>query len=251
MRHQFIAGNWKMNGDQASITALINNIKKGLKNFSTADVVVFPSFVYLTQVHDLLKNTNIAFGAQNFSQHEKGAYTGEISPLMLRNIGCQYVLVGHSERRQLYEESSILVAEKFSAALKYGLTPVLCVGETLTQREEGKTESVVLEQINTVINYVGIEKLADSIIAYEPVWAIGTGLTATPEQAQTVHDFIRKTIVDHDAKISENLRIVYGGSVKANNAKDLFTMPDIDGGLIGGASLKAPEFINICQAASE
>ena len=249
MRRRFVGGNWKMNGSGKEAENLITALIEQLKGFSSEslDIAVFPSFVYLPQVNELLKNENIQLGAQNLSQHEKGAYTGEISGSMLADIGCRYVLVGHSERRHLYAESNELVAEKFKVALDIGLTPVLCVGETREQYETGQTENVVLEQITTVTTLVGIAQLSKAVIAYEPVWAIGTGLTATPEQAQEAHAFIRQTIAEHDVKTAEELSIIYGGSVKADNATALFSMSDVDGGLIGGASLNAEQFAVICQ----
>jgi triosephosphate isomerase len=197
----------------------------------------------------MLQDTHVAWGAQNVSQHDKGAYTGEVSSAMLTDFSCRYVIVGHSERRALYGEDSHTVALKFKAAQAAGLIPVLCIGETLDQREAGVTEQVVAEQLDAVTGLMGIEAMASSVVAYEPVWAIGTGKTASPDQAQDVHAFIRGRIATHSPEVAGNLQILYGGSVKANNAAELFAMPDIDGGLVGGASLVADEFIAICRAA--
>jgi len=197
----------------------------------------------------LLKGTVISWGGQNVSQNEQGAFTGEVATDMLVDFGCKYVIVGHSERRSLYRESDELVAQKFAKAQSAQLIPILCVGELLDEREAGETENVVKRQLEAVINLQGIGSLAQSVIAYEPVWAIGTGKTATPQQAQDVHAFIRGQIAQKDAGIAEKVQILYGGSVKGSNAAELFAMPDIDGGLIGGASLKADDFLTICQAA--
>jgi triosephosphate isomerase len=203
----------------------------------------------LFQAQFALQNTGIGWGAQNVSQHEKGAFTGEVAPAMLLDFGCKYVIVGHSERRALYGEDDATVAAKFMAVQKAGMTPILCVGETLEEREGGITEQVVARQLDAVIGAAGVQALAKSVVAYEPVWAIGTGKTASPEQAQAVHAFIRGKIAALDGSVAANLVIQYGGSVKASNAVELFGMPDIDGGLIGGASLMAEEFVAICKAA--
>ena len=248
MRRKLIGGNWKMYGSQSEVMGLVNGVLAGLGDHTASDVVVFPSFVYLPLVQTMLDGESIGLGAQNFNEHEEGAYTGEVSGKMLYDIGCSYVLVGHSERRQYYQESNELVALKCEAALTNNLTPVLCVGETQEQRELHQTEEVVLAQIDAVVERLGIEAFEKIEVAYEPVWAIGTGLTATPEQAQEVHYFIRKQIAVRNQAIADNLRIIYGGSVKGNNAESLFAMPDIDGGLVGGASLKADEFVTICKA---
>ena len=221
----------------------------GTAGLRGADCAVCVPYPYLSQVQSLLQHTHIFWGAQNVSQHDKGAYTGEVSAAMLADFSCRYVIVGHSERRALYGEDSRTVALKFRAAQSAGLTPILCVGETLEQREAAVTEQVVAEQLDAVIELLGINALVKSVLAYEPVWAIGTGKTATPQQAQDVHAFIRKRVATRDVAIATELQILYGGSVKANNAAELFTMPDIDGGLIGGASLVADEFITICRAA--
>lgn len=234
MRKYIIAGNWKMNGSKTSVTELLDGIKNGVAGITNVDWIVFPPYPFLAQTENLLANTNIAWGAQNLSDKSSGAYTGEVSAAMLKDFGCQYVLVGHSERRALFGEDDELLAAKFVAVLDAELTPIFCVGETLEQRKNNLTKKVVNNQINAILNK-GIEK---AIIAYEPVWAIGTGVTATPEQAQEIHQYIR-------SQIAADIPILYGGSVKPDNAKTLFAMPDIDGGLIGGASLKANDFLEI------
>ncbi|MDZ7662572.1 triose-phosphate isomerase [Thiohalophilus sp.] len=249
MRQPLIAGNWKMNGSRTDNTVLLDGIKAGIGDVKAAEVAVCVPYVYLADVQLQLEGTSIAWGAQNLSKEEKGAFTGEISAAMLLDFGCKYVIVGHSERRSLYGEDAPLVAEKFEVARQAGLKPILCVGESLEEREQGITEQVVARQIDAVIQHAGVTALADGVIAYEPVWAIGTGKTATPEQAQEVHAFIRGQIVKHDAAVAEGLRIQYGGSMNAANAAELLAKPDIDGGLIGGASLKAEDFLTICQAA--
>lgn len=249
VRKPLIAGNWKMHGSKSQVQSLIEGIQHGLTPTIHADVLVLPTFVHLNQVQNLIAHTPILLGAQNLHTGVQGAFTGEVSGPMLADIGCQYVLIGHSERRALFNEGLAIVAGKFKAALEAGLTPILCVGETLAQRESGATEKVINEQLMSVIEFAGIEAFAKAVIAYEPVWAIGTGLTATPEQAQEVHLYIRKLISQNKVDIAKTIRILYGGSVKADNAAALFAMPDIDGGLIGGASLDAKSFLAICQAA--
>ena len=249
MRQKLVAGNWKMYGGLKSNLQLLQDVIAGvtpLRGMSAAVCVPFP---YLAQAQSALSGTALAWGAQNLSQHTQGAYTGEVSAAMLQDFGCRYVLVGHSERRALYGESDALVAEKFAAALAAGLRPVLCVGETLAQREAGQTVAVVAGQIDAVLQRVGVAAFVGAVVAYEPVWAIGTGRTATSEQAQEVHAAIRAQIARADAKIADGLQILYGGSVKPGNAVELFGMPDIDGGLIGGASLVAADFLAICKAA--
>jgi triosephosphate isomerase len=248
MRQILVVGNWKMNGSIKSNQLLLEGLKQGLANGSAAEVGVCPPFVYLQQVSELLKGTAIAWGGENLSEQDLGAFTGEIAASMLLDFGCKYVIVGHSERRSLYGESDELVALKFAKAQAAGLIPILCLGELLEEREAGNTENVVKRQLDAVINQFGVTSLAKSVIAYEPVWAIGTGKTATPQQAQDVHAFIRGQIAEKDAGVAEKVQILYGGSVKGNNAAELFSMSDIDGGLIGGASLKADEFLTICQA---
>jgi len=248
MRQILVVGNWKMNGSIESNQALLEGLKQGLANGSKTAVGVCPPYVYLQQVSELLKGTNIAWGGENLSEQDSGAFTGEVAASMLVDFGCKYVIVGHSERRSLYGESDELVVAKFAKAQAAGLIPILCVGELLEEREAGNTENVVKRQLDAVINQLGVASLAKSVIAYEPVWAIGTGQTATPQQAQDVHAFIRGQVAEKDAGVAEKVQILYGGSVKGNNAAELFAMPDIDGGLIGGASLKADDFLTICQA---
>jgi triosephosphate isomerase len=248
MRRILVAGNWKMNGSSQSIQSLMEGVKQGLSSVKNAEVAVCPPFVYLQQVSALVAGTPIALGAQNVSDQDPGAFTGEVAIDMLRDFNCTYVIVGHSERRAIYKESDELVAKKFAKVQAAGLTPILCVGELLEEREAGQTEAVVKRQLEAVINLQGVASLEKAVIAYEPVWAIGTGKTATPQQAQEVHAFIRALIAQRDAGIAEKVRIQYGGSVKGSNAAELFAMPDIDGGLIGGASLKADDFLAICKA---
>ncbi|HKK14493.1 MAG TPA: triose-phosphate isomerase [Gammaproteobacteria bacterium] len=248
MRRPLVAGNWKMNGSLASIHSLVDGIKAGLDAVKTAEVAVCPPFVYVPQVASLLQGTAVGLGAQDLCDEDSGAHTGEVAGPMLTDVGCRYVIVGHSERRNVYGESDQFTARKFAAARRAGLIPILCVGELLEEREQGVTEKVVGRQLDAVIELEGVAALADAVVAYEPVWAIGTGRTATPDQAQEVHAFIRGKIAGQDAKIADGLRILYGGSVKADNAAELFGMTDIDGGLIGGASLKAEEFLAICRA---
>ena len=250
MRRALVAGNWKMNGSSESIQTLLSGLVSSCKS-TVAEVLVCPPSVYLAQVAQTLKESSIALGAQNVSEHSSGAYTGEVSPDMLADLGCQYVILGHSERRALYAETDQQVAAKFSAALEAGLKPILCVGETLEQREQGVTLQVIGQQLQAVIDHCGIAAFATAVIAYEPVWAIGTGKTATAEQAQEVHQAIRSQLAEADMAIAEGCRILYGGSVNAANAAELFAKPDVDGGLVGGASLKANEFITICQVAGE
>lgn len=251
MREKLVAGNWKMHGSLSENKALLDALIPQLADLKHASCAVCVPFPYLSQAQTALRNGNIAWGAQNMSQHEKGAYTGEVSAAMLQDFGCKYVIVGHSERRALYGEDDATVAAKFVAALKAGLTPILCVGETLDEREANITEQVVARQLDAVLAVAGPAGLAKSVVAYEPVWAIGTGKTASPEQAQAVHAFIRAKVAAADASVAASLVIQYGGSVKAANAAQLFSMPDIDGGLIGGASLSADEFVAICRAAQQ
>jgi len=249
MRQSLVVGNWKMNGSIQSNQSLLDSLKENIKSVQHAQIGICAPFVYLQQVSELLKGTQIAWGAQNISHKDSGAFTGEVAASMLLDFDCKYVIIGHSERRHLYGESDQLVAEKYAKAQSVGLIPILCVGELLEQREAGETENVVEQQLNAIINLQGIASLSQSVIAYEPVWAIGTGKTATPQQAQDVHAFIRQRIAEQDAMVAENVQILYGGSVNGSNAAQLFSMPDIDGGLIGGASLKANEFLTISQAA--
>jgi len=250
MRIKFVAGNWKMNGNLATNQALLQALVPALARVAGVKCAICPPFPYLAQVQQLLSGSGITWGAQNVSQFDTGAYTGEVSGAMLVDFGCRYVIVGHSERRALFGETSSVVARKYAAALKAGLTPILCVGETLAEREGSATETVVGEQLDAVLEGSGALSFAHAVVAYEPVWAIGTGRTATPDQAQAVHAYIRGKLAAHDAAVAENVQILYGGSVKGSNAAQLFAMPDIDGGLIGGASLDANEMATICQAAS-
>jgi triosephosphate isomerase len=249
MRKPLVAGNWKMHGSRADNAALVRALLDRLPTDVAAEVMVCPPFVYLFETGRLLKDGDVALGAQSLCAEAQGAFTGEVSGAMLRDVGCRYVLAGHSERRQLYGEHDALVARKFVAAQASGLVPVLCVGETLEEREGGRTTEVVSRQLEAVLAVSGVAAFAEAVIAYEPVWAIGTGRTATPEQAQEVHAMIRERVAALDARIGASVRILYGGSVKASNARELFSMPDIDGGLVGGASLKADEFAQICVAA--
>ncbi len=247
-RTYFVAGNWKMHGSLSLAAELAGKIVAGAP--AGIDLAICPPFVYLPVVQTLVQDSAVSLGAQNVSSWaDSGAYTGEISARMLTDLACRFVIVGHSERRGLCGESDELVAEKVERAQAAGLLPIICVGETLAQREDGETEQVVLEQLTAVIERCGVAALAKAVVAYEPVWAIGTGRTATPEQAQQVHDFLRSAVREKDAKIASSLRILYGGSVKPDNAAELFAQPDIDGGLIGGAALDADAFLAICNAA--
>lgn len=249
MRRKLVAGNWKMNGSRKNAQALVGAIKQGAERMENVEMALCPPFVYLSEVGTQLAGSAILLGAQSLCDKPEGAYTGEIAGAMLRDVGCTYVIVGHSERRSLYGEDDALVALKAAAALGAGLKPILCVGETLQEREQSITETVVARQLDVLLKTVGVEGLARGVIAYEPVWAIGTGRTASPAQAQEVHAYLRRRIAVHNATIADKIQILYGGSVKADNAAELFAMPDIDGGLIGGASLHAGQFLAICQAA--
>lgn len=239
-----------MNGSAASIDTLMAGLKQGLAEVKQAVVAVCPPYVYIAKVAELAKGTTLAIGAQDINDQESGAHTGEVSGPMLKDVGCSYAIVGHSERRAIYGESDEDTARKFAAARKFGLTPILCVGELLEEREQGITEQVVGRQLDAVIKLEGIKAIGESVIAYEPVWAIGTGKTASPQQAQDVHAFIRAKLAKLDKDVADQVQILYGGSVKGSNAVELFGMPDIDGGLIGGASLTADEFLAICRAAN-
>jgi triosephosphate isomerase len=247
MRRKLVAGNWKMHGSRAMASSLVAEVVASLPK--RVDIAVLPPFPYLGELIEKYDASGLAFGAQDVSERRRGAYTGEVSAEMLVDVGCRYVLVGHSERRQYHEESNELVAAKFDVAREAGLTPILCVGETLEQRESGTTESVIGLQIDAVLQRCGIEAFLTAVIAYEPVWAIGTGRVATPEQAQAVHRHLRGKLARENATIAGSLRILYGGSVKPDSAAGLFSQPDIDGGLIGGASLVAADFLAICAAA--
>jgi len=250
MRDILIAGNWKMNGSSAVNAELVAGIVAGVPAGSGSSLLVCPPFPYLASVVEQTKGSPVKIGAQNVSEHQKGAFTGEVAPGMLKDIGCDYVIVGHSERRSLYGETSEQVAAKFQAAQAAGVTPILCVGETLEEREAGTTDSVIDEQLGAVMDAAGVGAFAAAVIAYEPVWAIGTGMTATPEQAQDVHRHIRAQLAAQDEAIAANVQILYGGSMKGENAAGLLAQPDIDGGLIGGASLKADDFLAIARAAA-
>jgi triosephosphate isomerase len=249
MRRPIVAGNWKMHGSRAENAALVEGILAAIPA-RAGDCVVCPPFVYLQELARALRDSPVSLGAQDVCAEQVGAFTGEVSAAMLRDVGCQYVIVGHSERRALYAEGDTLVARKFAAALGKGLVPILCVGETLAERDAGRTHEVVGRQLDAVLDLSGAAAFASAVIAYEPVWAIGTGRVATPDQAQDVHAFVRGRIAGRDATIASSVRILYGGSVKAGNARELFAMPDVDGGLIGGASLKAEEFVAILAAAA-
>lgn len=251
MKKSLIIGNWKMNGNVAENEQLLNTLGAAQvldESGDDFDVVVCPPSIYLGHVKQLLSQSKIKYGAQNVSEHENGAYTGEISAVMLDDLGCSYVLLGHSERRSLYHESDEQIADKFIAAVQAKITAVLCVGETLAQRQADETFVVIAEQIKKVVEQVGIQAFKQAVIAYEPVWAIGTGETASPEQAQAVHQQIRRQLSKYDEEIASSIQIIYGGSVNESNAKALFCQADIDGALVGGASLKAEKFITICQA---
>jgi len=249
MRQPMVAGNWKMNGSSSSVKELIAGINDGMSSVSKAEVVVCPPAVYIPRVSGAVESSGVKVGSQNICDQDKGAFTGEISGEMLKDIGCEYAIVGHSERRSLYGESDEQVAARFAAARRNGIKPIFCIGETLEEREQGITNDVCSRQIDAVVALEGVEALADGVIAYEPVWAIGTGKVATPEQAQEVHAFIRGKIAALNADVADGLRILYGGSMNPTNAVELISQADIDGGLIGGASLKPEDFLAICRAA--
>lgn len=250
MRKILVAGNWKMNGSRTMVDTFMQALLAGSGADETVDLAIFPPFPYLQRVQKLLHGSPIAWGGQTLNPLPQGAHTGEVSASMLLDFGCRYVLVGHSERRSIYGESDADVAARFEAAQQAGLEPVLCVGESLEQRERGETEWVVQRQVEAVIERCGIDSLSSATVAYEPVWAIGTGKTATPDQAQEVHAFIRDKLRSLDDIIGGQIRILYGGSVNGSNAADLFARKDIDGGLVGGASLKAEDFLAIRDAAA-
>ncbi len=249
MRIPLVAGNWKMYGTRAANEALIHDILQADEGQNGAEVLLCPPFVYLWEVGRLLKGSSLLLGAQDACAEAAGAHTGEVSAAMLRDVGCSHAIVGHSERRAMYGDTDQLVARKFVAAQHEGLVPILCVGETLEEREQGRTAEVVLRQFEAVLSVTGAVGFLEAVLAYEPVWAIGTGRNATPEQAQEVHALLRARVAGKDARIGDCLRILYGGSVKAANAAELFAMPDVDGGLVGGASLDGVEFRKICEAA--
>lgn len=250
MRTPLVAGNWKMNGSRESVAALTADVAAGAAQLSDVEVLVCPPYVYIPQVAEAIGDAPVALGAQDVYLEADGAYTGEISGSMLVDCGCRYVIVGHSERRALLGETDGIVTRKFLAAQKNGLTPILCVGETLDERQNDSTLTVIAAQFNAVVEAAGIEAFANAVVAYEPVWAIGTGETATPEQAQEVHAALRAMAAKRSAKIAADLRLLYGGSMKPSNAAELLAMSDIDGGLIGGASLNADDFLAICRAAA-
>ncbi len=247
MRTPLIAGNWKMNGSLASNAALLDGVRAGAAGLKAELAVCVPA-PYLAQVQSALAGSGVNWGAQDLSVHDSGAYTGEVSAAMLGDFACRYVIVGHSERRSYHGETDELVAQKAVRALSAGLVPIVCVGETLAEREQGATDAVVIRQLKPVLEAVGAD-LAKIVVAYEPVWAIGTGKTATPDMAQQVHELIRATLAQADAAAAATVRILYGGSMKPDNAGELLAKPDIDGGLIGGASLKAVDFLAIAKAA--
>lgn len=249
MREKLIIGNWKMHGDHVSIRDLLSALKVACRNASSSvKMIVCPPYVFLQQVQAVLQGSSIAWAAQNVAAEKNGAYTGEISASMLVEFACQYVLIGHSERRILYGETDAQIARKFKLAVEFGIAPVLCVGETQEQRQTGQTQCVLQRQIKAILDLSEVS-LEHAIIAYEPVWAIGTGISATPEEAQNAHRFLREQIAyAHSDHLAQKLPILYGGSIKVNNANALFQMPDIDGGLVGGASLHADEFLKIYEA---
>lgn len=243
-----IAANWKMYGTRESIQKLLDKLLQGLAPSAQHEIIILPPFIYCDLCHQILINKNIQLGAQNVAQYNMGAYTGEIAAAMLKDNHCNYVLIGHSERRSLFGENNDIIKEKLLRVKEHGLRPILCVGENLEQRQQGLTEQVILSQLQVILDLTGTDAvLHDAVLAYEPVWAIGTGQTASPHQAQEVHAFIRKAIAQVDKTIAENIPIIYGGSVKAHNAQELFVMPDINGFLVGGASLIAEEFLTICN----
>ena len=247
MRKTIVAGNWKMNASKDSVDNLIKDLLTGMDGI-TSEVLVCAPFPYLAQVELLIQGSKVMLGAQNLNTNASGAYTGEVSADMIKDFGARHVIVGHSERRSLYGETSAMVAEKTKAALNAGLTPLLCIGESIEQRDSGNTEAVIEKQLSAVIELVGIEAFNQIIIAYEPVWAIGTGVTATPEQAQEAHLFIRSLLAKNDESVAQKTPILYGGSMNASNASELISCDDIDGGLIGGASLNADSFSKIINS---
>ncbi|MCP5144312.1 MAG: triose-phosphate isomerase [Gammaproteobacteria bacterium] len=249
MRRPLVVGNWKMNGSLGSARSLAGAVCAGVADLPGVEVGLCPPFVLLPLVGELVKGTPVLLGAQDMSEYASGAYTGEVSGAMLAECGCHFVILGHSERRHIFGESDQRVASKFLAASNAGLVPILCVGETIEQRRAGQTEAVVLAQLDAVLASAGDDALSRCVVAYEPVWAIGTGETATPEQAQEVHALIRQRLTARDVLLGGQTRVLYGGSVKPGNAAELMAMPDVDGGLIGGASLVAEDFLHICEAA--
>ena len=251
MRRKLVVANRKMNGSLPSNKAFLQGLLADTRDSKDADYAVCMPHPYLFQVEDLLKDSPITWGGQNMSRYESGAYTGSVSPSMLKEFGCEYVIIGHSERRQRGHDTDHSIGVRFDVAVKAGLKPIFCMGETSDEYEEGMTDVVTIRQLNAVIAEVGVQGLAHGVLAYEPVWAIGTGKAASPEHAQNILSFLRGHIELLDAEVAQNIRILYGGSVKADNAAKLFSMPDIDGGLVGGASLNTEEFVAICKAAND
>ncbi len=250
MRRPLVMGNWKMNGRRHTAEALLSAVASGAAGLSGVDIVVCPPYPYLGLAADRLAgHAGVACGAQDVSAYADGAYTGEVSAAMVRDMGCRFAIIGHSERRTLFAETDATVAQKFARALAAEVTPVLCVGETAAERDAGRTEEVVSRQVSAVFEACGAQAFDRAVIAYEPVWAIGTGRAARPDEAQKVHRFIRGAVAQRSPDAAARLRILYGGSVKAQNARELFGQDDIDGGLIGGASLAAADFVDICRAA--
>ncbi|MQL49753.1 triose-phosphate isomerase [Photorhabdus khanii] len=250
MRHPFVMGNWKLNGSTHMVNELITDLSKELNHVTGCEIAIAPPALYLSQAKQALVGSHMALGAQDVDINLSGAFTGETSAEMLKDIGAEYIIIGHSERRTYHKESDEFIAKKFAVLKEQGLIPVLCIGETEQENEAGQTETVCARQIDAVLSTLGVEAFHDAVIAYEPVWAIGTGKSATPAQAQAVHKFIRDHIAKRDAVIAEQVIIQYGGSVNAGNAAELFTQPDIDGALVGGASLKADAFAVIVKAAA-
>lgn len=250
MRRCLVAANWKLNGSHTMANSLVSAVNKHAELTSTTDVVICPPFPYLGRCNEMITANNVFLGAQNVAEQVSGAYTGEVSADMLAEVGCKYVIIGHSERRQYYGDTDSVVAAKFARIQESSLIPILCVGETLEQREQDLVQDIIEQQVVSVINHVGIAAFAQAVIAYEPIWAIGTGKTASPSQAEEVHAMIRNIIAKQAKDIAEELRILYGGSVKPDNAIELFSQENIDGGLIGGASLDASQFNAIVTAAA-
>ena len=251
MRRPIVAANWKLNGNRSMVNSLVAAVNKHAASAVSADVVICPPFPYLAESKQLIDQNNTFLGAQNVAKEAEGAFTGEVSAEMLAEVGCRFVIIGHSERRQYYAESNGIVADKFVRVQEAGLIPIVCVGESLQQREQGKMEETIISQVQAVIAKAGINSFENAVVAYEPIWAIGTGETATPGQAQEVHALIRGQVAEQSESIASELRILYGGSVKADNAAELFAQADIDGGLIGGASLDADQFNAIVSATAE
>lgn len=250
MRRKMVVGNWKMHGSLEENQTLLEDVVSGVKNLHNVEVVVCPPYPYIAQTQSLLQGTNVRWGAQNLCSTKDGAMTGAVAPTMLSDFGCQYVLVGHSERRNLFHETDDTAAARFTAAQEAGLIPIFCMGESREERDSDWTDYIVGRQLDSIIRRFGPEVLKKAVLAYEPLWAVGADQPATPEQAQEVHDFIRRRVARCDKEIAANVRILYGGSLRADNAASLFAMPDIDGGLVGRASLTAQEFVPICRAAN-